>query len=177
MSETLFTRACQSRPTRFLIFNCTKGRSGLNLISVILDKTKELLLQHDSEEKVESFFDTVIFCSNVTYADGHFKGGELVNGSSWFDIFDQLSADLTSRSMSTADLEELKKQHELADIWIELLPTFPPDAIHVVASIEHAIQRLQKLSNPSDKTSVLVTGSLHLVGGIIEVAGLSPVAL
>lgn len=151
--------ARESRPTRFLIFNCTKGRSGLDLIGVILDKTKELLLQHGSEEKVENFFDTVIFCSNVTYADGHFKG------------------DLTSRSISTTDLEELKKQHELADIWTELLPTFSRDAIHVVASIEHAVQTLQRLSNSSDKTSVLVTGSLHLVGGLIEVAGLSSVAL
>ncbi|KAL4068841.1 Mur ligase [Scleroderma yunnanense] len=151
--------AHDSRPTRFLIFNCTKGRSGLDLIGVILDKTKELLHQHDSEEKVESFFDTVIFCSNVTYADGHFKG------------------DLTSRSMSTADLQDLQKQHELADIWTELLPIFPRDAIYVVASIEHAIQTLQRLSNPSDKTNVLVTGSLHLVGGVVEVAGLSSVAL
>jgi hypothetical protein len=25
----------------------------------------------------DSFFDHVIFCTNVTYADGHFKGGRL----------------------------------------------------------------------------------------------------
>ena len=76
-----------------------------------------------------------------------------------------------------ADLEELKKQHEVADIWTELLPTSPRDAIHVVASIEHAIQTLQRLSNFSDKMSVLVTGSLHLMGGLIGVAGLSLAAL
>ena len=127
--------------------------------------------------KVENFFDIVIFCSNVTYADGHFKGGKLFGIPSQFYTPDKFFADLTSRSISTADLEELKKQHELADIWTELLPTFPREAIHVVASIEHAIQTLQRLSNPSDKMSVLVTGSLHLVGGLIEVAGLSSVAL
>ncbi|KIM68833.1 hypothetical protein SCLCIDRAFT_1209038 [Scleroderma citrinum Foug A] len=151
--------ATDNRPTRVLIFNCTSGRSGLAFLSTITEKTQELLLQHKNDEKAEYFFDQVIFCSNVTYADGHFKG------------------DLTSRAMSTADLVHLKTQHELANAWSQLVPTFPNTAVHVLPSIEHAIQTVHGLSKSPQKISVLVAGSLHLVGGVIEVAGLSSVAL
>ncbi|KAI6120982.1 Mur ligase [Pisolithus croceorrhizus] len=145
--------------TRVLIFNCTKGRSGLDLLGTMLEETQKLLLQHGSMEPVEKFFQQVIFCNNVTYADGHFKG------------------DLTSRAMSAEARTELKAQHELADAWIQLVPTFPTDSIHVVPSIEHAVKEVRGISTTFDRVSVLVTGSLHLVGGVIEVAGLSSVAL
>jgi len=79
--------------------------------------------------------------------------------------------------MSTADLVHLKTQHELANTWSQLVPTFPTTAVHVLPSIEHAIQTVHELSKPPKKISVLVAGSLHLVGGVIEVAGLSSVAL
>ena len=85
--------------------------------------------------------------------------------------------DLTSRAMSTADLVHLKTQHELANAWSQLVPTFPNTAVHVLSSIEHAIQTVHGLSKSPQKISVLVAGSLHLVGGVIEVAGLSSIAL
>lgn len=85
--------------------------------------------------------------------------------------------DLTSLAMSTADLVHLKTQHELASIWSQLVPIFPAAAIHVLPSIEHATQAVHGLSNPPQKISILVAGSLHLVGGVIEVAGLSSIAL
>ncbi|KAI6136074.1 Mur ligase [Pisolithus sp. B1] len=131
------------RCARVLIFNCTKGRSGLDLLGTMLEETQKLLLQYGSTEHVENFFQQVIFCNNVTYADGHFKGA----------------------------------QHELADAWVQLVPTFPTDSIHVVPSIEHAVQEVRGISTTFDRVSVLVTGSLHLVGGVIEVADLSSVAL
>jgi folylpolyglutamate synthase len=64
------------RSTRVLIFNCTSGRSGDEFLKVILQKTEERLAQYGSPEKKEDFFAKVIFCSNVTYASGNFKGGE-----------------------------------------------------------------------------------------------------
>lgn len=148
-----------SRCTRVLIFNCTKGRSGLDLLSTMLEETRNRLLQYGSTERVESFFRQVIFCSNVTYADGRFKG------------------DLTSRAMSADARTELKVQHELADAWSQLVTTFSTDAIHVVPSIEHAVRIVHGMTTTFDRVSVLVTGSLHLVGGVIEVADLSSVAL
>ncbi|KAI6152163.1 Mur ligase [Pisolithus tinctorius] len=148
----------EPQSARVLIFNCTSGRSGPAFLGTILEKTKELLLRQGREEKVENFFSHVIFCSNVTYANGHFKD------------------DLTSRALSNADLLHLTTQHELAATWSQLIPTFPSDAIHVLPSIEHAVQTVRRVSN-AERIDVLATGSLHLVGGVIEVAGLASVAL
>lgn len=74
-------------------------------------------------------------------------------------------------------------QRELAEAWASLLPEFPKDNIHVERSIEHTVQIIRGLQGSVDKgqalkpVDVLVAGSLHLVGGIIEVAGLNDVAL
>ncbi|EGN93006.1 hypothetical protein SERLA73DRAFT_190127 [Serpula lacrymans var. lacrymans S7.3] len=151
-----------SRPPRVLIFNCTNGRSGTSFLGSIITKARAQLQLHGVKETTEELFDHVIFCSNVTYADGGFKG------------------DLTSLAMPTSELVHLKTQHELADAWTALVPSFPTDAIHVLPSIEHAVNKVRTIASPPTgerEVNVLVTGSLHLVGGIIEVAGLSAVAL
>jgi folylpolyglutamate synthase len=77
------------------------------------------------------------------------------------------------------DIVALKTQHQFASSWSELVPNFPSSAISILPSIEHAVSVVRNLAHASDETSVhvLVTGSLHLVGGVIEVAGLSDVAL
>lgn len=49
-----------------------------------------------------------------------------------------------------------------------LNPSFNPDQAHVVPSIQHAVNIVRGLG----KQEVLVAGSLHLVGGVMEVAGL-----
>jgi folylpolyglutamate synthase len=58
-----------------------------------------------------------------------------------------------------------------------LVPAFPKENIHVLPSIEHAVGVVREEANNGRPVEVLVTGSLHLVGGLIEVAGLSDVAL
>ena len=60
---------------RVLIFNCTNGRSGVTFLESMLEVTAEQLRLHESEETSSTLFDAAIFCTNVTYADGHFKGG------------------------------------------------------------------------------------------------------
>ena len=90
----------------------------------------------------------------------------------------RLVIDLDSRSVPESELLHLKVQHELADAWSSLVPSFPKDNVHVLPSIEHAVNVVRKLNASGDKpVDVLVAGSLHLVGGVIEVAGLSDVAL
>ncbi|KAG5648933.1 hypothetical protein DXG03_000282 [Asterophora parasitica] len=143
------------RPVRVLVFNCTSGRSGPAFLGSIVNKLSEQLKLHKTDEVTASFFDHVIFCTNVTYADGHFKG------------------DLTTLSIPTDDLAELKTQHQLATAWSSLVPT---SQIHVLPSIEHAMDAIDKIKS-SESVKVLVTGSLHLVGGVIEVSGLSDAAL
>lgn len=67
---------CSTRPARILIFNCTSGRSGDAFLGSMLARGTEQLKQYASSEDVNTFFDRVIFCANVTYADGGFKGGK-----------------------------------------------------------------------------------------------------
>lgn len=58
------------------------------------------------------------------------------------------------------------------------MPSFPKDHIHVLPSVEHAIRIVHRLTTESDSpVKALVAGSLHLVGGVIEVADLAEVAL
>ena len=83
-------------------------------------------------------------------------------------------SDLTAVSVSKDDLSI---QRELAKAWTSLAPTFPKENIHVLPSIEHAVGVVREEANNSRPVEVLVTGSLHLVGGLIEVAGLTDVAL
>ncbi|KAJ7068414.1 FolC bifunctional protein [Mycena amicta] len=141
---------------RVLIFNCTSGRSGASFLEAIYSHTAKQLQAFNSDETASSFFDHVVFCTNVTYVDGGFKG------------------DLTSLAIPEADLTELKTQRQLSAAWSGLIPTFPADNIHVLPSIEHAVNFVQQLDKSgSGHTAVLVAGSLHLVGGVIEVADLS----
>ncbi|KAJ7684032.1 FolC bifunctional protein [Mycena rosella] len=131
---------------RILVFNCTNGNAS---------HTARQLELFKSDEAASSFFDHVIFCTNVTYADGGFKG------------------DLTTLAIPEADLAQLKTQHQLSLAWCSLIPTFPAENIHVLPSIEHAVNKVRQLESDAGRANVLVAGSLHLVGGVIEVAGLS----
>ncbi len=86
--------------------------------------------------------------------------------------------DLTQRILKEETPEQaVKPQQELADTWQSLIPEFPSDNIHVFPSIEHSVKAIRGFSSSDQPVQVLVTGSLHLVGGVIEVAGLSDLAL
>ncbi|OAX44521.1 FolC bifunctional protein [Rhizopogon vinicolor AM-OR11-026] len=141
-------------PIRVLIFNCTSGRSGDEFLKAILQKIEEQLTKYGSPEKKEDFFAKVIFCSNVTYTSGNFK------------------SDLTSVAMSTTDDTHLKTQREIEAAWNKLVATYS-GTVHVLPAIEDAVREARKTPN----VNVLVTGSLHLVGGVMEVAGLADRAL
>lgn len=71
------------------------------------------------------------------------------------------------------DLSKLQTQNTLKEAWLQLVPGFDPERVKVAGSIQHAVQHVRQLEHPQ----VLVAGSLHLVGGMMEVAGLADVAL
>jgi len=143
---------------RILVFNCTKGRSASLFIRSIASTISRQLENHGMKGQLdECLFSRVIFCTNTTYADGGFK------------------KDLLSINLS-AEGPNLTVQNELATAWSSLFPTFSEDRIHRLPSIEHAVQLIRSL-NPEAEKQVLVTGSLHLVGGTIEAASLAEVAL
>ncbi|GAA5991781.1 hypothetical protein JCM10908_001140 [Rhodotorula pacifica] len=90
------------------------------------------------------------------------------------------SEDLTSNAVDAKDLETLATQRELAAAWEELVaslspssPSGPATQVHVLASIEEAIYVVRKEAQESGaEVQALVTGSLHLVGGVMAVADL-----
>ena len=80
--------------------------------------------------------------------------------------------------IETTDADLLKTQNQLADAWSSLIPDFPTKNIHVLPSIEHAIRVVRGVESEGEGgIDIFVAGSLHLVGGVIEVAGLLDVAL
>ena len=125
-------------------------------------------------EDAQSFFDHVIFCTNVTYASGRYKSGVFPDNRSSnsyrrLDALDILTVNAT---------ETTEVQQELASAWTALMPSFPSSNVHVKASIQQAVEVVRSLEPKSSKHfNILVTGSLHLVGGLIETASLGDVAL
>ncbi|KAK5130374.1 hypothetical protein LTR08_002166 [Meristemomyces frigidus] len=92
-------------------------------------------------------FQHAIFCPNTTYLNSGYK------------------ADLVSINTNKDDVGSLRVQRELASTYDGL----DPEAnVHVLGTIEEAVARARELAG-GRKTEVLVTGSLHLVGGLIEV--------
>ncbi|KAK8865871.1 hypothetical protein IAR55_001019 [Kwoniella newhampshirensis] len=132
-----------------LVFNCSGGRAAESLLGELLETGART--QGVSREDLGKQFDSVIFCTNVTYTDGHFK------------------SDLDAKAIDPNDLSQLATQNALRDTWLSFNPTFPPERAHAVASIQHAVKIVGDLEG---EKQVLVAGSLHLVGGVMEVAGL-----
>lgn len=127
------------RKTRILIFN-QQTRDAASLARKLHDTLASAL--NDKHP-----FKHAIFCTNTTYKDAGFK------------------ADLVSINTNKSDVDTLKVQKELAGSW----DSIDPDAsVHVLSTIEEAISKARELA-PEDQVEVLVTGSLHLVGGVIEV--------
>lgn len=90
-------------------------------------------------------FDHVVFCTNVTWASG------------------QYSAELTSINTSATSVDSLIVQKGLADAWAKIDPS---SQRHIFPSIQEAVEFVKALDG---QTQVLVTGSLHLVGGLLAV--------
>lgn len=95
--------------------------------------------------------------------------------------------ELLSKATDTKDLVELTVQNELAQAWDTLSrasdsKVSPRTKVHVLPSIQHAVGLIEKTCNgrwPSPDSGrteagvdVLVTGSLHLIGGVFDVAKL-----
>jgi folylpolyglutamate synthase len=94
-------------------------------------------------------FSHCIFTTNVTYKESGYK------------------ADLISVNTNSQDVQVLKVQKDLASVWSELDPSA---TVSVAGTIEEAVSEVRKVVGESDAEGmVLITGSLHLVGGALEV--------
>jgi len=98
-------------------------------------------------------FAQVIFCTNTTYKDTGFR------------------PDLTSINTNADEIVNLSVQNALASTWRKVDPSAD---VKVVRTIEEAIMLAretarQSVADSGTEAKVLVTGSLHLIGGAIEV--------
>ena len=105
-------------------------------------------------------FTHVIFCTNTTFVDAGF------------------APDLVSINVDAAQVESLSVQQRLAETWQEL---DPQAETQVVRTIEEAVEVARRLGKEregmiGEPVEVLVTGSLHLVGGLIDVLESRPEA-
>ena len=139
------------KPRTILIFN-QQTRDAAALARA-LHRTLAAAM-HDSRP-----FTHAIFCSNVTFKDQGFK------------------PDLVSVNTNSQDVQALSVQRGLASMWREI-DTLAD--LSVVGSIEEAVGVVRALAGGEEeggKVRVLVTGSVHLVGGFLEVleSGKGPV--
>ena len=98
-------------------------------------------------------FNTVIFTTNQTYTSTGF------------------SPDLVSSNTDSAAVSALTVQKGLAETWSKLDPNA---SIHVTRTIEEAVGLVRSCDSNENEDEgiekvILVTGSLHLVGGVLEV--------
>ncbi|MCJ1391025.1 Folylpolyglutamate synthetase [Xylographa bjoerkii] len=144
----------KERPPRILLFN-QQTRAGLPLL-----KTLRGLLSDQLQEAHP--FSHVIFCSNITFADSGFR------------------PDLVSINVSEKVLEDLSVQKELAQGWEDI--DGGGSEVFVVRTIEDAVEKARQIasswtggnaqrggSTGEGDIKVLVTGSVHLIGGVLEV--------
>ncbi|KAM7198246.1 Mur ligase [Naviculisporaceae sp. PSN 640] len=98
-------------------------------------------------------FQHVIFCTNVTYAVTGYK------------------RDFVNHQHDPKEIENLTMQRAFAEKWSALDPTAE---VSVVPSIEEAINAARglaetELKGDDEKVHALITGSLHLVGGALQI--------
>lgn len=92
-------------------------------------------------------FTHTIFTTNVTFKSAGYK------------------PELVSYNTNSSDVETLKVQNELAEMWAKIDPAAN---VLVTGTIEEALILVRDILG-GEEGLVLITGSLHLVGGAIEV--------
>ncbi|GAM40504.1 folylpolyglutamate synthetase [Talaromyces pinophilus] len=137
----------ESQKPRVLIFN-QQTRDSVALARALHQTLAEVLGSAQP-------FTHAIFCTNVTYKNAGYR------------------PDLVSVGANASEVEKLSVQHTLAESWKEI----DPEAQTLVFStIEEAVDFVRDFSKQSDEAPIrtLVTGSLHLVGGFLDVIETKP---
>lgn len=106
-------------------------------------------------------FTHAVFCTNITYKQAGYR------------------PDLVSMNTNANDVELLRVQKSLADEWTAIDPNAQ---VHVFGTIEEAVdfardvavEERKGLQNHEAPVMTFVTGSLHLVGGFLDVIETKP---
>ena len=140
MAGRWFASTAHSGSAKVLVFNQqTRDASAL---ARRLHSTLATALKNDRP------FKHAIFCTNTTYKDAGYK------------------PDLVSINTNKDDVGSLRVQKELAETWDKI---DSQAEVSVLSTIEEAVAKARAVAAEGQEVEVLVTGSLHLVGGCIEV--------
>ena len=143
---------------RILLFN-QQTRDGTSLLKQLHDIVV-------SSTRDDPPFTHAIFCSNVTYNSSGYR------------------PDLISINVDSNIVQRLQVQHELAKGWKDLVKNSNQCQISVVPTIEEAVKQCRKIGlawrnnnlDVKDVPSILAIGSIHLVGGLLDVLEESSIA-
>ena len=163
-----------------MIFN----QQGRDAPEKLLESLAASLKQHaGTGDDDAQIFHHAVFCTNITFKEQGYKPGSF--RASLRPACMLTWADLASYGSDNSAVEALTVQKTLAEAWRNV------DArthTHVIKTIEEAVDFVRALSEEEASESegededggtnvqVLVTGSLHLVGGLLEVLDPSPQA-
>ncbi|OQE30998.1 hypothetical protein PENFLA_c002G02730 [Penicillium flavigenum] len=142
-----------AKKTRILIFNQQTRNS--TALARALHETLASALGNDTP------FTHALFCTNITYKQAGFR------------------PDLVSMNTNADDLELLRVQKSLAQEWNAIDPR---TQTHVFGTIEEAVDFAREVAGKERKilqkdeapVMTFVTGSLHLVGGFLDVLETKP---
>jgi folylpolyglutamate synthase len=111
------------------------------------------LLRVISDIQSKVHFDHIVLTTNITYRQGY----------------------TTDNTNKTVSLQEVTSVQEiLAKSWLEQVPGFNKDNVHIVDTIEDAVEFAVDLSKNQQQVNVLTTGSLIMVGNTLTVLGIEP---
>jgi folylpolyglutamate synthase len=112
------------------------------------------LLKVISDIQAAVHFDHVVFSTNITYREGY-------------------TTDNTNKTVSMEEVVSV--QQACAESWRNQVSDFKQENIHVVGTIEDAVDFAVDLSKKSTvPVQVLTTGSLIMVGNTLTVLGIEP---
>ncbi|ERF75968.1 hypothetical protein EPUS_01334 [Endocarpon pusillum Z07020] len=146
--QNTITANRRSERKRVLIFN--QQTRDANALARALHATLAAAL---GDEKP---FTHAIFCTNTTFKDTGFR------------------PDLVSVNTNAKEIEELSVQKGLARAWEEI---DSGTDVKVVGTIQEAVEIVREMAKDGEgegEVMALVTGSLHLVGGLLEVLESKP---
>lgn len=130
-----------AKRTRILLFN--QQTRDANALAKALHRTLAAALHNERP------FTHAVFCTNVTFKEAGYR------------------PDLVSMNTSVTAVEGLKVQRGLAETWRGI---DGDTKVQVRGSIEEAVSWCREIASAEEESvMVLVTGSVHLVGGFLEV--------
>ncbi|KAK9468676.1 Mur ligase [Lipomyces arxii] len=128
----------------------SKAREGTKKVLVFNQQSRDAKALVDKLHSIlgtDAKFDEAVFCTNVTYRNGAYN------------------PELASMNTSEQAVHDLVVQKQLAEEWIKLETA---SKAQVMPTIEDTVEHIRSLG----QVQVLVTGSLHLVGGLLVILDL-----